>query len=135
MNKIMLLGRLTRDPETKRSQGENSFMMAKYSLAVDRKFKKDGQPTADFLNVIGFAKTAEFIEKYLSKGKQIIVVGRLQTGSYDHKDGHKVYTTDVIAEEHYFVGSKSDIDTNPPLMKTEGSFAPINEFTDDDLPF
>lgn len=112
MNKVILIGRLARDPEVRYSQGENSTAIARYSLAVDRKFKQDGQPTADFINCIAFGKNGEFAEKYLRKGTKIAVTGRIQTGSYTNKDRNKVYTTDVVAEEHEFVESKSTSQQN-----------------------
>ena len=106
MNKVILIGRLTKDPETRYSQGQNSTCISRYSLAVDRQFKRDGEQTADFLNCVAFGKQGEFAEKYLKKGAKIAVTGRLQTGSYTDKDGKKVYTTDVVVESHEFVESK-----------------------------
>ena len=96
MNKVILMGRLTRDPDIRYSQGENSMAIARYSLAVDRRFKRDGEATADFINCVAFGRSAEFAEKYLRKGIKIAVTGRIQTGSYTNKDGVKVYTTDVV---------------------------------------
>ena len=108
MNKVILMGRLTRDPEVRYSQGENSTAIARYSLAVDHRFKREGdEQTADFINCVAFGKAAEFAEKYLHKGTKIAVVGRIQTGSYTNKDGVKVYTTDVIVEEQEFAESKN----------------------------
>lgn len=107
MNKIIEIGRLTRDPEVKYSQGANPTAIAKFALAVDRKIKKEGEPTADFINHVAFGKTAEFIEKYFKQGSKIAVVGRIQTGNYTNKDGQKVYTTDVIVEEAEFAESKA----------------------------
>lgn len=106
MNKAILIGRLTKDPEV-RYGGANNTAVAKYSLAVDRKFKQDGQPAADFINCIAFGKLGEFAEKYLHKGIKIAVTGRIQTGSYTNKDGVKVYTTDVVVEEQEFTESKN----------------------------
>lgn len=103
MNKIFLMGRLTKDADVKTS-GENKI--AKYTLAVDRRFAKDGEQSADFINIVVFGKGAEFAEKYLKKGTKVVVTGRIQTGSYTNKDGQKVYTTDVIAEEQEFAESK-----------------------------
>lgn len=102
LNKCFLCGRLTKDPEV-RSSGDT--LVARYSLAVDRKYSKDNE--TDFLNCVCFGKTAEFAEKYLHKGMKIIVVGRIQTGSYTNKDGQKVYTTDIVVEEHEFCESKN----------------------------
>ncbi|MCC8157253.1 MAG: single-stranded DNA-binding protein [Oscillospiraceae bacterium] len=107
MNKVILMGRLTRDPEIRYTQGENSTCVARYSLAVDRRFKRDGDQQADFPNCVAFGKTAEFAEKYLQKGTKICIVGRLTTGSYTNKEGNKVYTTEVTVEEHYFAESKN----------------------------
>ncbi len=108
MNKVILIGRLTRDPEVRYSQGENAMAIARYSLAVDRKFKRDGdEQTADFINCVAFGKSGEFAEKYLHKGTKIAVVGRIQTGSFTNKDGQKVYTTDVVVEEQEFAESKN----------------------------
>ena len=106
MNKVILMGRLTKDPDVRYSQGEKTTAVAKYALAVDRKFKRDGEASADFINCIAFGKNGEFTEKYLRKGTKIVVVGRIQTGSYTNKDGQKVYTTDVVVEEHEFAESK-----------------------------
>ena len=107
MNKVILMGRLTRDPDVRYSQGENNMAIARYSLAVDRRFKRDGEQTADFINCVAFGKSAEFVEKYLHKGIKIAVTGRIQTGSYTNKDGIKVYTTDVIVEDHEFAESRN----------------------------
>lgn len=108
MNKVILMGRLTRDPEVRYSQGDNSMAIARYSLAVDRRFKRDGdEQTADFINCVAFGKSGEFAEKYLHKGTKISVVGRIQTGSFTNKDGQKVYTTDVVVEEQEFAESKN----------------------------
>lgn len=107
MNKVIMIGRLTRDAEVRYSQGENATAIARYSLAVDRVGAKDGQPSADFISCIAFGKNAEFAEKYLKKGIKIAVEGRIQTGSYTNKEGQKVYTTDVIVERHEFCESKS----------------------------
>ena len=92
MNKVILMGRIVRDPEVRYSTGENATAIARYSLAVDRRFKRDGEPTADFINCVAFGKTAEFAEKYFHQGIKIAIVGRIQTGSYTNKDGVKVYT-------------------------------------------
>lgn len=109
MNKVILMGRLTRDPEVRYSQGERSMAIARYSLAVDRRGSKnsDGQQTADFINCIAFDKRGEFAEKYFRKGQRVLVSGRIQTGSYTNRDGQKVYTTDVVVEDQEFADSKS----------------------------
>lgn len=132
MNKVILIGRLTADPEIKYST-DNQNTVARYRLAVDRRFKKEGQPDADFISCVTFGKSAEFAEKYLKKGKKIAVVGRIQTGSYD-KDGQTVFTTDVVVEEHEFCESKASeggaapSDTSLPMPDGFGG-------NEDDLPF
>ena len=98
MNKVLLMGRLTRDPEVRYTQGDSSTAVARYSLAVDRRFKREGEQTADFINCVMFGRNAEFAEKYLRQGTKILIVGRIQTGSYTNRDGVKVYTTDVVVE-------------------------------------
>lgn len=109
MNRVVLMGRLTKDPEVRCSQGENSIVIARYTLAVDRRQKNaDGSRTADFISCIAFGKSGEFAEKHLKKGTKICVSGRIQTGSYTDKDGNKRYTTDVVIEEHEFAESKKD---------------------------
>lgn len=108
MNRVILIGRLVADPEIKYSQGSEPLCIARYRLAVDRRFKKQGNETADFISCVAFGKQGEFAEKYLHKGMKIAVTGRIQTGSYTKQDGTKVYTTDVVAEDHEFVESKSE---------------------------
>ena len=133
MNKVILMGRLTKDPEVRYSQGENPVAIAKYSLAVDRRgAKKDGEQTADFINCTAFGKSGEFAEKYLKKGTKVAIVGRLQTGSYTNKEGKKVYTMDVVVEEHEFAESKSKEETPAPQAPEE--FMNIPEGVDE-LPF
>lgn len=107
MNKVVLMGRLTKDPEVRYSTGNKPTCVARYTLAVNRKFKQDGQQNADFISCICFGKQGEFAEKYLKQGIKIVVSGRIQTGSFDKKDGTRVYTTDVVAEEQEFAESKS----------------------------
>ena len=106
MNKVILMGRLTRDPEIRYSQGERSTAVARYSLAVNRTFKRDGEPDADFINCVAFGRQAEFAEKYFHKGIRIVITGRIQTGSYTNKDGVRVYTTDIIVDDQEFADSK-----------------------------
>ena len=106
MNKVILMGRLTRDPDIRYSAGENSTAVARYTLAVDRRFKRDGDQTADFINCVAFGRSAEFAEKYLHQGIRMVITGRIQTGSYTNRDGVKVYTTDVIVEEQEFAEFK-----------------------------
>lgn len=112
MNKVILVGRLTRDPEVRYSQGENPTAVARYTIAVDRRFKRDGEPTADFINCVTFGKSAEFVEKYFRKGLRISISGRITTNSYTNKDGIKVYTTEVTVEEQEFAESKSESEAN-----------------------
>src|SRR5574344_872627 len=110
MNKVILMGRLTRDPEVRYSAGENALAIARYTLAVDRRFRRDGEATADFINCVSFGKTAEFAEKYYRQGLKIVVSGRIQTGSYTNREGQKVYTTEVVVEEQEFAESKAASD-------------------------
>ena len=107
MNKVILMGRLTRDPEVRYSQGERPTAVARYTLAVNRTFKRAGEPDADFINCVAFGRAAEFAEKYFRQGIRIVVSGRIQTGSYVNRDGVKVYTTDVVVEEQDFCESKN----------------------------
>ena len=136
MNKVIEIGRLTKDPEIRYSQGASSTCIARYTLAVDRKFKQEGQPTADFINCIAFGKLGEFAEKYLHKGVKIAVVGRIQTGSYKNKDGNTVYTTDVVVEEQEFCESKSQSNSQPqPTPSNDNSWMNIPDGIEDSLPF
>lgn len=111
MNKVILMGRLTRDPDVRYSQGENSTAIARYTLAVDRRFNRanggDNQQTADFIGCVAFGRSGEFAEKYFRKGTKVLVTGRIQTGSYTNKDGQTVYTTDVVVEDQEFAESKN----------------------------
>ena len=109
MNKTILMERLTKDPEVKYLQNENTTAMARYTLAVDRRYRKDGKAETDFISCVTFGKNAEFAEKYLKKGLKILVSGRIQTGSYGsyvNQEGNKIYVTNVIVEEHYFAEGK-----------------------------
>lgn len=136
MNKVILIGRIVRDPEV-RYGGANNTAVARYTLAVDRKYKKDGEPTADFINCVVFGKLAEFAEKYLKKGIKIAVTGRIQTGSYKNKDGNTVYTTDVVVEEQEFVESKSSQQQNTQgnNRQSNDGFMNIPDDVDNELPF
>ena len=108
MNKVILMGRLTRDPEVRYSQGESATAIARYTLAVDRRFNRNNdENSADFIGCVAFGRSAEFAEKYLRKGTKVVVTGRIQTGSYTNKDGVKVYTTDVVVEDQEFAESKN----------------------------
>ena len=136
MNKVIEIGRLTKDPDIRYSQGASSTCIARYTLAVDRKFKQEGQPNADFINCIAFGKLGEFAEKYLHKGTKIAVTGRIQTGSYKNKDGNTVYTTDVVVEEQEFCESKSQSNSQPqPAPSNSDGFMNIPDGIDDGLPF
>ena len=121
MNKVVLMGRLTKEPEMRATQSGTG--VCSFSLAVNRRFKQEGQPDADFINVTAWAKTAEFVSKYFTKGQQVGVIGRMQTRNYDDKDGKKVYVTEVVAEEVYFADSKkeqSNVTTSEGFMAVEG---------------
>ena len=107
MNKVILMGRLTRDPEVRYSAGENALAIARYTLAVDRRFRRDGEATADFISCVVFGRGAEFAEKYFHQGIRIVVSGRIQTGSYTNRDGQKVYTTDIVVDDQGFADSKN----------------------------
>lgn len=150
MNKSILMGRLTRDPEVRYSQGAEPMAIARYSLAVNRRFKRDGEPDADFINIVAFGRNGEFAEKFFKKGMQVVVVGSIRTGSYE-KDGRKVYTTDVVAEEQHFAESKRNFEErmtsgggnsfSQPSASTGGNsnvdgFVSVDDdFDDDDIPF
>ena len=112
MNKVILMGRLTRDPEVRYSSGDNTLAVARYTLAVDRRFRRDGDATADFIGCVAFGRNAEFAEKYLHQGIKIAITGRIQTGSYTNREGQKVYTTDVVVEEQEFAESRSESEQN-----------------------
>ena len=131
MNKVILMGRLTRDPEMR---GDGTSLVARYTLAVDRRFKKEGQAETDFINCVCFGKSAEFAEKYLKKGTKIVVTGRIQTGSYTDKDNKKVYTTDVIVEEQEFAESKGASGESAEV-KADNDFMDIPANVKDDMPF
>ena len=141
MNKCILTGRLCEDPSVKYSQGNNPMAIARYRLAVNRRFKRDNEPDADFINCIAFGKQGEFAEKYLHKGIKIAVTGRIQTGSYTNRDGQKVYTTDIIVEEQEFCESKSasDRDNGPTAgaahEPSPDGFMTLPDGIEDELPF
>lgn len=107
MNKVILMGRLTRNPDVRYSQGEKVTCVARYTLAVNRRFRREGDQDADFINCVAFGRQGEFAEKYLKQGTKIVISGRIQTGSYTNRDGVKVYTTDVVVEEQDFAESKA----------------------------
>ncbi|MDF2907162.1 MAG: hypothetical protein K0R34_2483 [Herbinix sp.] len=139
MNSVNLVGRLTRDPEVRYTDGGSSI--ARFTIACDRRFKKQGDTqTADFIGCIAFGKTAEFVEKYFKQGMKIGADGRIQTGSYTNKDGQKVYTTDVVVENVEFVESKSSssgqgFNPEPSLADANDGFVPLDGAIDEELPF
>lgn len=135
MNSVQLLGRLTKDPDVRYSDGGSTI--ARFTIAVDRRFKQEGGETADFINCIAFGKTAEFIEKYFAKGVKIALNGRIQTGSYTNKDGVKVYTTDVVVENVEFAESKnSNVGNNVSATSNNEDFVSVPDGIDDgELPF
>ena len=144
MNKVDLVGRLTRDPEVRYSQGDNATAVARYTLAVDRRFRRDGEPTADFIPCVIFGRSAEFAEKYFHQGMRVSISGRIQTGSYTNKDGQKVYTTDVVVEECEFAESKNAAGDNSgftpsdrpsPSSAAGDGFMNIPDGIDEELPF
>lgn len=145
MNKVILMGRLTRDPDIRYTAGEKPMVIGRYTLAVNRKYQRPGEPNADFLNCVAFKKSGEFAEKYLRKGIKIIVTGRLETGSYINKEGQKVYTTDIIVEDQEFAESKAasrggdtselgETGSTPSAASGDG-FMNIPEGIDEELPF
>ena len=137
MNKIILLSRLTRDPEVRYSQGEKSMAIASFSVAVNRKFKRDGEPDADFFNCTAFGNQAQFVEKYLKKGTKILLSGRVQNDNYTNKEGQKVYSVSIIAEEIEFAESKGNSDAQQqaqPQFNADG-FMNIPTGLTESLPF
>ena len=146
MNKVILMGRLTRDPEVRYSQGEQATAIARYTIAVDRRFRRDGdQQTADFIGCVAFGRAGEFAEKYFRKGTKVLVTGRIQTGSYTNKDGQRVYTTDVVVEEQEFAESKNasssdnggftPADRPSPSSAAGDGFMNIPDGIDEESPF
>lgn len=140
MNKVILMGRLTKDPEIRYSQGSEPIAVARYTLAVNRRYKRDGEPDADFINVIAFGKNGEFAEKYLKKGQKIAIVGRIQVRSWDDQDGRRRWSTDIIVDEQYFAESKSSFESSPGdayrgLNEEPEGFYPMEDGFDEDLPF
>ena len=149
MNKVILMGRLVRDPEIRYTQGENSMAVARFTLAVDRRGRRnqDGnEQTADFINCVAFGRTAEFLERFGRKGTKFVLEGRIQTGSYTNKDGQRVYTTDVVAENVEFAESKNasgggdnsgftPSDRPSPSSAAGDGFMNIPDGIDEELPF
>lgn len=141
MNKAILMGRLTREPDIRYTQpnsAQEQTCIARYSLAVNRRFNRDGEQKADFISCVAFGRQAEFAEKYLRKGTKIALTGRIQTGSYTNRDGQKVYTTDVVVEEQEFAESKTAgriAQQNPAPMTREDGFMEITDGLEEELPF
>lgn len=146
MNKVILMGRLTRDPDVRYTTGENPLAIARYTLAVDRRLHKDGEATADFISCVVFGRAAEFAEKYFRQGLKITISGRIQTGSYTNREGQKVYTTEIVVEEQEFAESKSSGDNGaayyppkqtPPPAPADGAdgFMNIPDGIEEELPF
>ncbi len=146
MNKVILMGRLVRDPEIRYSNGENAMAIARFTLAVDRRFNRDRDQKSDFISCISFGKNAEFAEKYLKKGIKLVVTGKIQTGSYANRDGKKVYTTDVVVEEQEFAESKKVSEANSGSGQNSGQstgypependgFMNIPDGIDEEFPF
>lgn len=148
MNKVILMGRLTRDPDVRYTQGEEQKAIARFTLAVDRRNRQEGQQNADFPSCVAFGQQATFCEKYLNQGKKVVIVGRLQTGSYTNREGVKVYTTDVIVEEIEFAESKGSEQQNgsgssqgrpaqkaPKAQTDADGFMNIPDGIDEELPF
>ena len=119
MNKVILMGRLTRDPEVRYSAGENALAIARYTLAVDRRFRRDGEASADFISCVSFGRTAEFAEKYFRQGLKIAVTGRIQTGSYTNREGQKVYTTEVVVEIRNLLRAKHQATAMQQLIREQ----------------
>lgn len=138
MNKVILMGRLTRDPDVRWTQGPEQSAVARYTLAVNRRFQKEGGATADFISCVAFGRQAEFAEKYLRQGTKIAIIGRIQTGSYTNREGRKVYTTDVVVEEQEFADGKNAERPREqgatPQANTDG-FMTIPDGVDEDIPF
>ena len=144
MNKVILMGRLTRNPDVRYSQGEKATCVARYTLAVNRRFRREGDQDADFINCVAFGRQGEFAEKYLKQGTKIVISGRIQTGSYTNRDGVKVYTTDVVVEECEFAESKNAAGDNSgftpsdrpsPSSAAGDGFMNIPDGIDEELPF
>ena len=143
MNKVLLIGRLTRDPDTRWTQGQDQRCMARFTLAVDRKYKKEGAQTADFIPCVAFGRQGEFAEKYFRKGIKVAITGRIQTGSYTNREGNKVYTTDVVVEDQEFAESKAanaqytQTDSQEPMQESPvgDGFMSIPDGIDEELPF
>ena len=143
MNKVMLMGRLTRDPEIRYSQGASQTAVGRFSIAVDRRFKREGQPETDFFNCTTFGRVSEFVEKYLHQGIKIVVVGSVQNDNYTNKNGEKVYSVQIIVDEIYFAESKSASQSYSsdgggapvPSAASGDGFVNIDSGIEEELPF
>lgn len=145
MNKVILMGRLTRDPEVRYSQSDKPVAISRYTLAVNRRFKREGDPEADFINIVSLGRDGEFVEKYFKKGQLVSVVGRLQVRTYDDPQGNRKWFTEVLTEEVHFAESKSSFENRvarepeasiqAPASQNADGFVPIDESFDDELPF
>ena len=139
MNKVLLMGRLTKEPEVRYSKGPEPLAVAKYTLAVNRRFKHQGEPEADFINCVAFGKLGEFAEKYLKKGQLISIVGRLQVSSWNDQKGQKRWSTDVVVEEQYFAESNKNTQSTSKAENIQADFCLIDKIDEsieyDDLPF
>lgn len=137
MNLVVLIGRLTKDPDVRYSSGDKQTCIARFTLAVDRRFKKEGEQAADFISCVAFGKTGEFCEKYAKKGKKFVVSGRIQTGSYKNKEGQNIYTTDVVVSDIEFgEGKGSEPNENTPKEeKAADGFVNVPDEVDSELPF
>ena len=144
MNKVILMGRLVKDPEVRYSQSNEPLAVSRYTLAVNRRFKRQGEPDADFINCVSFGKAGEFAEKYFKKGQMVSVVGRIQVRSWDDKEGNKRWSTDVVVDEQYFAESKASFEERksapapksaPNQSQAEGFYPIDSSMEDDDLPF
>lgn len=135
MNKVILMGRLTRDPDIRYSQGEQTTAVARFTLAVDRRFKREGEQAADFISCVAFGKTGEFLERYCHQGTKLVIEGRIQTGSYTNRDGQKVYTTDIVVESCEFAESKNNSTANSNSVDNDGFMKIAGGVDDEGLPF
>ena len=135
MNQVCLIGRLTNDPEIRWTQGENATCIARYTLAVDRPRRADGQANTDFIRCVAFGRTGEFAEKYLHKGEKIALTGRIQTGSFDDKYGKKAYTTDIVVNSHYFCESAGNTSARNAKTDEDGFMSIPDGVGDEGLPF
>ena len=135
MNKIILLGRIVRDPEVRYTQGQNAMAIGKFSLAVNRKYKRDNEPEADFFNCTSFSKQAEFVEKYLKKGSKVLISGRVQNDNYTNKEGQKVYSIQIMVEEIEFAESKGNNTETQPAQQQSNDYVEIPESLQEELPF